>query len=264
MTKGMASDASMYGVTRRALDWNVRLVRDGVRHDRTFSFLVFGGPAPALEAARAWRDLLVRTHPPVSRRERASRLRSTNSSGIAGVSLQYDRRGEPLLWLASTYLGPGQVLRRAFSIRRWGTDARRLAIKAREQQLAQMHGLARVHPAEDSLRLADPPPREPPAERPRAAIPRRNNRSSVPGVVRRAGRGHHPGYWTAQTMREGRATSKSFSVSEYGEERAKALAIKERERQLARAADAAAHPTPPTAPSAGRRLERMRQDAHAG
>ncbi len=263
MAKGTPSDASMYGITRRALDWNVRLVRDGVRHDRTFSFLVFGGQAQALQAAQAWRDLLVRTNPPVSRRERASRLRSTNSSGIAGVSLQYDRHGEPLLWLASTYIGPGQVLRRAFSIRRWGADARRLAIKAREQQLAQMHGLAKVHPAEDSLRLADPPPppRELPAQLPRSAIPRRNNRSSVPGVVRRAGRGHHLGYWTAQTMREGRATSKSFSVSEYGEEGAKALAIDERERQLAWAAQAVAYPA---APSSGRRLERMRQDARAG
>jgi len=238
MPKGVPSARSNYGIFEGALGWEVRLLRSGTTYLKQFYFRAFGGRQEAFAHAQAWRDEIVRSHPPVARRERASRVRSNNTSGIPGVSLQCDRFGRPMLWLASTYLGPGNVLRKAFSLGRWGDEARNLAIAERQSQLAQMSGLAHVHPAEPWVRagrateraLPAIPPPVPPAE-----VVRRNNRSGVAGVVRRRGRNGHPGYWTAQTFVEGVAVTRSFSVLTEGEEKARALAIEERCRQLAHA-----------------------------
>lgn len=235
MPKGVPSAPSNYGIFEGSLGWEVRLVRGGTTHLKQFYFRAFGGREEAFAHAQAWRDEVVRGHPPASRRERASRVRSNNTSGISGVSLQRDREGRPLLWLASTYLGPGNVLRKAFSLGRWGAEARNLAIAERQIQLGQMNGLAHVHPAEPWVRAgrggeralpAIPVPVQP------AEVVRRNNRSGIAGVVRRKGRNGHPGYWTAQTFVEGVAVTRSFSVLKQGEEKARRLAVEERRRQL--------------------------------
>jgi hypothetical protein len=237
MPKGVPGAPASYGIFEGPLGWEVRLVRDGKKYLKQFFFRAYGDRDKALAHAQAWRDELVRAHPPQSRRDRASKLRSNNTSGIPGVSVQCDREGRPVLWLASTYIGPGQILRKAFSIGRWGAQAQALAIAERESQLSRMAGLAHVHPAEPWVRagrvervLPDVPP---PISRPE--LVRTNNRSGVAGVVRRKGRNGHPGYWTAQTFVDGVAVTRSFSVLTEGEEKARALAVEERRRQLSRA-----------------------------
>lgn len=234
MPKGIPSVPSRYGICERPLGWEVRLLRGGQRHLKQFFFRAHGGREKALVHAQAWRDDLVRRYPPPARRERATRLRSNNTSGVAGVSLQFGRDGCPLLWLASTYIGPGQVLRRAFSIGRWGAQAQSLAIAERQRQLAHMSGLAHVHPAEPWVRAGRTErllPALPPAAL-RAEVVRSSNRSGTAGVVRRKGRNGHPGYWTAQTFVHGTAVTRSFSVLTEGEDKSRALAIEERKRQL--------------------------------
>jgi len=234
MSQG-APGAPFYGIFESPLGWEVRLVRGGKKYARQFYFRAYGGRDAALVHAQAWRDDMVRHHPPVARRERASRLRSNNTSGVPGVSLQCDRNGRPVLWLASTYLGPGKVLRKAFSINRWGAEARNLAIAARQSQLACMNGLAHVHSAEPWVRAGHGTERVLPAippPVPRPEVVRSNNRSGVAGVVRRRGRNGHPGYWTAQTFVDGTTLTRSFSVRTHGEDEARALAVEERARQL--------------------------------
>jgi len=239
MPKGVPSAPSNYGIFEGSLGWEVRLVRGGRKYLKQFYFRACGGRDEAFAHAQAWRNEVVRGHPPPARRERASRLRSNNTSGIPGVSLQCDRTGRPVLWLASTYLGPGNVLRKAFSIGRWGAEALPLAIAERQSQLAQMSGLSHVHPAEPWVRAGHAVdgvlPPLPPAI-PRPEVVRSNNRSGVAGVVRRKGRNGHPGYWTAQTFVDGVAVTRSFSVLTEGEERARSLAVEERSRQLERSA----------------------------
>ena len=74
----------------------------------------------------------------------------------------------------------------------------------------------------------------------RRSIPRRNNRSGITGVGRydtianpRTGRREI--FWLAYWVNEdGSSGKRKFSVSAYGESKAKQLAIAERERQLRR------------------------------
>jgi len=58
-----------------------------------------------------------------------------------------------------------------------------------------------------------------------------HNTSGHPGVIRVET--NHTGYWRASTRIHGYCLSRSFSVRRHGEEQAKRLALRERERQLA-------------------------------
>ena len=142
--------------------------------------------------------------------------------------------GKAVSWLAKTYLAPGEILRAAFSVSTEGDAAQVLAIRERSQQLGQMSGLARVHPAEESIRNG---PLQPAvafsSKRSKSEVVRRNNRSGIPGVSFKVLRAGHPGYWIATTYTTGKGTAnKAFSVAEHGYEKAKHLAIAERERQM--------------------------------
>lgn len=74
----------------------------------------------------------------------------------------------------------------------------------------------------------------------RRTIVRRNNTSGIPGVARyHRGANHRAGrrkaFWLASWVDEhGTGRKRKFSVSRYGERKAKRLAIAERERQLKR------------------------------
>ncbi|RYX88931.1 MAG: AP2 domain-containing protein [Comamonadaceae bacterium] len=122
-------------------------------------------------------------------------------------------------------------------MKKWGSAARELAIKEREKQLLNFEGLSYIHPAEPQLRMGErsvPPEEVSAAELAQASMKRgrSTNQSGTPGVVRRKGRGNHPGYWTAQSAAGGRWLSKSFSVALFGEDEAKRLAIEERAAHL--------------------------------
>jgi hypothetical protein len=78
----------MYAITRSSHSnaWKVQLTRGGVLLCKTFSFSTHGGEAAALARAQLWRDEVVRTHPPITRRHRANILRRNSKSGIPGVT----------------------------------------------------------------------------------------------------------------------------------------------------------------------------------
>ena len=93
------------------------------------------------------------------------------------------------------------------------------------------------------------PPRPLPAECPapleRDQLVRRNNTSGFPGVryqpSRAAGR---PGWWIAATYTRGKVLVKAFPIKKHGEEKAKTLAIAERQKQLQQKKRRAKQPAP--------------------
>lgn len=239
MPKGRPNPPALYGIYARPWGFEVSLMRGGVRYSRLFGKASYGGEAQALLQAQDWRDMIVRTVPPVARRTRAEKLRANNSSGVPGVSSRVAPDGHVQAWVAKTYLGPDALLQASFLVAEEGHAARTLAVVERMQQLAQMTGLARLHPAEELIRngamLHAPAPRAP--RRSKSEILRRNNSSGISGVQFKAPRATHPGYWLAITYAAGQGTvSKAFSVKEHGHAQARQLAIEERRRQLAQKA----------------------------
>lgn len=231
MPKGTRKDRDMYGIEPTQGGVDVSLMRQGVRHYAHFAAKRWGGEAEALRQAQAWRDAIVQSIPPTERRARAVKLRSSNQTGIAGVSVVLSRDGNALGWKAHTYIAPGRRLQTFFSIKRYGELARSLAITARHAQLELMEGLAKLHPAEEQIRTSPPGPA--PALRDRSKA--RRNPSEVPGVQLKAGLGDHPGYWVAATHISGLGRlRKCFSIKTYGFDKAKELALEERAKQIAK------------------------------
>lgn len=234
MPKGIPNPADMYGISARPWGFEVSLVRNGVRYTRLFGHASYGGPQQALRRAQAWRDTIVKEHPPIARRERAQTLRSNNKTGAPGVSPRLSAQGKPVAWLAKTYLGHEEVLRTEFELTDWGHAARAQAIGERQRQLARMVGLARLHPAEEAIRKRTPVDEAAlPRKRSKSEIVRRNNTSGVSGVQFKTPRAGHPGYWVAITYTAGKGSvSKSFSVRTLGYDTARDMAIAERKKQL--------------------------------
>jgi len=239
MARGRPNAAGLYAISRRTYGWTVRLVRSGVRHERSFSDRAYGGRERALRSARDWRDAMLVLHPPPQRRERAQRPRRRRIEPAAGpaaleagVTPELDRRGRIRLWRAKTYLGEGRVLQKTFSIARWGAEAEPMARAERRRQLELMRGRRHPHPAEPALRaraLARPPVVPLPQAPAAADVVRSTNTSGYAGVVlRKAGSRR---YWTAQTAQGGEWVSRSFSIARYGEEVALLLALMERQAQ---------------------------------
>ncbi|MGJ7533454.1 MULTISPECIES: AP2 domain-containing protein [Variovorax] len=236
MPKGIPNPAAMYGIYSRSWGFEVSIVRNGVRHHRLFGKASYGGAEQALLHAQDWRDFIVRSVPPQARRERAEKHRTNNSTGVTGVFHHLAPGGRVRAWMAKTYIAPDEILRTDFSVADLGDDAQALAIQERAQQLKRMTGLARIHPAEEAIRmgLSAHPPGPRTAKRSKSEITRRNNTSGVSGVHFKTPNPSHPGYWLAITYSTGKGSvSKAFSVKVHGAEMAKSLAIAERTSQLA-------------------------------
>jgi hypothetical protein len=234
MPTGKANPPAMYGIMRGPSGWRVQLKRERVTLFKHFGYSTLGGKKSALARAQAWRDEMVRKHPPVAREQLAKELRSNNKSGTSGVSCTIGPDGKPAKWVAETGLGGGQRLRKSFTVGRYGAEAKLLAIAERQKQLERMSGLLRVHPAEAAIRASRPRPLPancpPPIDS--AELLRSTNKSGIPGVGRRV-RGPGPGWWIARTrLGNGRYVEKSFAIRVHGEKKAKALAVAERQRQL--------------------------------
>ncbi|MGN8078685.1 AP2 domain-containing protein [Variovorax sp. 22077] len=235
MPKGIPNSAAMYGIYPRSWGYEVSIVRNGKRYFQQFGRASYGGDAQALRQAQEWRDGVVRSVPPVPRRTRAEKLRVNNTTGVSGVFCQVAPGGKVRAWVAKTYIGQDEILRTDFPVNTVGEAAQALAIEERARQLERMDGLARLHPAEESIRTSPPAS---PAEtlvpkRSKSEIKRSTNSSGVSGVHFKAPNPGHPGYWLAITYTAGRGSvSKAFSIKEHGAEKAKQLAIEERQRQL--------------------------------
>jgi hypothetical protein len=137
-------------------------------------------------------------------------------------------------WVARTAIAKGVLLINSFGIKTYGYEqARQMAIAARERHLAQMKGRASRHPA-DQIDSDVPPPSVEIRHQPRVT------KTGIVGGSRTYSKTGHPQSWQAKTTTDGKHQIKSFAISEYGEERAKALAIAERQKQL----DLVAHLVP--------------------
>jgi hypothetical protein len=237
---------AMYGIVRMPSKWRVTLSRGGRRFLRNFAFSRYGGESAALASAQAYRDEIVRQHLPPDRREVARKLLPTNKSGVAGVTFRLNSKGEIMSWHAITRVSVDRVVTKSFGVKRYGAaQAECLAIAERERQLEQMEGLRKVHPAEQRVRAraqkaqgaskATAPrlQRTPPEPIAVAEILRKNNSSGISGVSCIKSADGLPRYWLAKTGGiDGKIISRSFSVKTHGIEKARLLAIAERQEQL--------------------------------
>lgn len=145
----------MYGISRvdseteRVHAWRVSLRRHGERLVRNFPDLRFGGRLGSLRAAMAYRDHLVQTHPPMSRKTFAKILRSNNQSGVSGV-YRYAKRyrlkdgtvKQSWYWEANWPTVRGVSAKATFSVNRHGEKtAREMALAARAKGLAEVEGV---------------------------------------------------------------------------------------------------------------------------
>lgn len=224
------------------------LVRNGHRHRKAFMHATYGGPKKALQAARAWRDSFLKEHPQQFKRDVIQRCRSDNSSGIPGVMASFDASGAVRLWIAVTQVRPGRVLRKAFSVGRWGKNAKALAIAERKKQLETMelHVLAGSHAARPNhiiqrhkgspqpiaLKVARqlPTVSEIPPE-----LPNKRQKVGCSGVWLIYAKSGAPTGWQAMTRIGYDRQTKVFKISDFGYEGALKEAIRERGNQVQRA-----------------------------
>jgi hypothetical protein len=122
--------------------WRVTLQRRGEIIIRQFSDGIYGGKQEALDAAVAYRDLLLTQNSEVEHQLWVrTRIRKNNRSGIPGVA-RYETLENPatqrysVFWLAFWVDEHGASRKRKFSVLRYGErQAKRLAIAERERQL---------------------------------------------------------------------------------------------------------------------------------
>ncbi len=146
--------ADMYGISRiddpkhHTHAWRVSFSRRRKRYVKNFPDKKLGGKDLALLQAKQYRDWFVVENPPLSRREFCRILRSNNRSGITGVyryaksfRLKSGRLKRSWYWEATWPVGNSEQAHVAFPVNRHGErKARRLAIQAREQALAELEG----------------------------------------------------------------------------------------------------------------------------
>lgn len=144
----------MYGISRIDSDrfcthaWRVKLTRRGIDHVKNFPDKRWGGKHKALVQAKVFRDELLEKHPPLSRLEFCSVLRSNNQSGISGVyryaknfKLKNGKIKESWYWEATWPIGKSKQSHRSFPVNEYGeAKARRLAIRARKEALKTLDG----------------------------------------------------------------------------------------------------------------------------
>ncbi|POA49187.1 hypothetical protein C1893_06050 [Pseudomonas sp. MPR-ANC1] len=132
-----------------AMAWRVFLYREGsVKVHKEFPFISHGGEHPAHAAAVQFRnEQMLRFPPPLSCTIR-QKLRSSNTSGLAGVSRQ--KNGKNTYWIAQTTARDGKRLTRSFNVNTFGEEqAKQRAIDARTEQLATIeHRVFRQQGAE--------------------------------------------------------------------------------------------------------------------
>jgi len=145
---------AMYGISRidndafRTHAWRVKLVRRGQVYFKNFPDKRFGGKAKALREARTYRDDLLLKHPPISRKEFCAIRRRNNRTGITGVYryaksfvLKNGKVKKSWYWEATWPIGKSQQTHQSFSVNEFGeAKAKRLAIQAREEALADISG----------------------------------------------------------------------------------------------------------------------------
>jgi len=110
------------------------------KHHRYFTDAEHGGMRASLRAAMAHRDKIAKKMPPMTRRQRATVVLKTNTSGIVGVHRRIKpvtRRGKCwryAVWTATGSPRPYARKVKDFYVRVWGErEAKRLAIEQRKE-----------------------------------------------------------------------------------------------------------------------------------
>lgn len=124
----------------------VMITRNGMTFRKDFFEHRYGGYEAAFRLATTWRDQVILDNPARTRSDFCSILRSSNTSGIAGVfrrSREHVTRSGNVRkyedWQALLHTADGRTCRKSFSVSRYGEDrARALAIAARLESLASL------------------------------------------------------------------------------------------------------------------------------
>ncbi len=119
--------------------WRVTVQRRSRIYVQSFSDGRYGGSQQALLAAKAYRDELIASHPPLSKPVYCGILKRTNRSGVSGVTRSdrwenyKGRRVRRLNWEAQWPIEYCRSRHKKFSILKYGEEgAYRRALKARK------------------------------------------------------------------------------------------------------------------------------------
>ena len=127
--------------------YQVRLCRRGKYYSKLFSDSEFGGKRKALQAAREYRDTMIKelAHREITRKQLAKRANSRNTSGIIGVRFvqEEDARAAAGVvyeyWEAQWSPAPGVRSKKRFSVQKYGYDqALNMAKRARNKGVKEM------------------------------------------------------------------------------------------------------------------------------
>lgn len=129
---------------------HVSLMRNGKLYQKYFVDAKCGGPTEALRLARAWRDRVAVQNPALALADFCAIVRSTNTSGIAGVS-RVDKGSVSAkgvfvsrpYWCARLAVVDGKIRLKSFSVRKFGEEqARANAVQTRTDALRELGTLA--------------------------------------------------------------------------------------------------------------------------
>ena len=128
---------------KRQHGWLVRVMRDGVTHQKFFYDGVRGGETGSLREAKIFRNELLRLYPPPKRGNNFNKITSRNRSGTPGISRggSYRKGHYYPAWQAQWTLPNGKRVTKKFGFSPNGRSeiaAKRLSIKARREALAAM------------------------------------------------------------------------------------------------------------------------------
>jgi hypothetical protein len=129
--------------------WRVTISRAGKRYSRSFYDPMYGGSDAAKIVAIDWRDEQLARIAAMSILDFCQLERSNNTSGIAGVHFSTPKRHPEGIWQARLKLAGGPTRTKSFSVRMHGWErARRLAVAARQQMLAEAENRPYVYARE--------------------------------------------------------------------------------------------------------------------
>ena len=129
--------------------WQFRLKRGNVNISQFFYDDMLGGKEAALKSAREFRDEIEKLYPPLSERDKLTKITKKNKSGIVGVhriEKDYTKPNRPSTyhssaWAATWIEASGKRGYQSFSINKFGeAEALKMAITARRQAIDKFSG----------------------------------------------------------------------------------------------------------------------------
>lgn len=129
--------------------WQFRLKRGDINISRFFHDNKLGGKEASLKNAQEFRDEIEKLYPPLSNRDKFTKITKKNKSGIVGVhriEKDYTKPDRPSeyhdsAWAATWIEESGKRKSKRFSIKKYGeSEALRMAITERRQAIDKLSG----------------------------------------------------------------------------------------------------------------------------